>query len=84
MSIGCEDRTSMRSVLSSPSDPSPRQIIGRQLHRYLVSGQDLDVILAELARYMGKNDVSVLKLDLKVSIRQSLCNYSLYLDNIFF
>src|SRR5467141_2480019 len=68
-----------------PVDDAPAvQIVGRQLHRDLVSGQDLDEVHPHLARDMRQYFMSVLQLHAKHRVRERLDDGSLDLDAFFF
>ena len=63
---------------------SLRQIVGRHLHFYFISGKDLDVMHAHLARDMSENLMAVLELDFEHCVRESLQNGALKFDDVFF
>src|SRR5688572_17905190 len=42
-------------LLVAICDSAPFQIVGRELHKYLVAGQDADKILSHLARDVSKH-----------------------------
>src|SRR5882762_26716 len=72
------------SLLVSVDDPPARQIVGRELHRHFVSGQNLDEVHAHLARDMRQHFVAVLQLHAKHRVRERLDDGSLDLDAFFF
>src|SRR5712671_2659545 len=72
-----------RPLLVAVDDAPPRQIVGRQLHRHLVSGQDLDEIHPHLARDVRQDAVPVLQLHPEHRIRERLDHRSLDLDAFF-
>ena len=61
-----------------------RQVIGRHLHFYLISGKDLDVVHTHLPRNVGQDLVAVLELDLEHRVRQRFKDRALKLDDILF
>ena len=64
----------MVSLFSSPRDSSLGEVVNGNFDRNLITGEDLDIIHAELARNMSGDDVPIGKLNLEYGIRQSL-NY---------
>ena len=60
------------------------QIIGRHLNSYLVTGQDLDEIHAELAGNVCQNGVSVTDIYIEHSIRQRISYDALNFDYVVF
>lgn len=71
------------ALLRAEHDPSPRQIVWRQLNRYLVTGQDTDIVHTHLAGDVAKYYMTILQLDTKRRIGKVLYNLPLHLDNIF-
>ena len=74
----------MMSLLASPGDPALGQIIRRHLNGYLVTGQDLDEIHAELAGNGCQNFVAVTQIYVEHSVRQVVGNDALNLDYVVF
>ena len=62
------------SLLTSPGDPTLRQIIRRHLNGYFVTGQDPDVVHPKLAGNVCQNGVTVANVNGKHCIRQRI-NY---------
>jgi hypothetical protein len=52
-------RSDFHALLSSIHDPPPAQIVGRELHRDFISGQDLDEMHSHFSGNMGKNPVPI-------------------------
>ena len=48
------------------------QVVWRHLHLHLVTRHYLDVVQPHLSRYVGDDDMPVLKLDTKLRITQTL------------
>src|SRR5215472_8414808 len=71
-SLRTEERTFIEPSLIAIDDPSSRQVVRRQLHRYLVSRQDADEVLAHLARDVSQHPVLVLQLHSEHGVRQRL------------
>ena len=71
-------------LLTSPGDPTLCQIVGRHLNSYLITGQDLDEVHAELAGNVRQNGVSVANVDFEHSIRQCIGYDALNLDYVVF
>ncbi len=57
-----------------PCDPTLGEVVYRYLDRYLITGQNPDIIHPQLARYMRGHDMTVGQLDLKGGVGQRL-NY---------
>ena len=72
------------SLLASPSDPASCQIIRRHLNSYLVTGQDLDEIHAELAGNGCQNFVAVTNVHAEHSVGQVVGNDALNLNYVVF
>ena len=72
----------MMSLLASPGDPALGQIIGRHLNSYLITGQDLDEVHAELAGNVCQNGVTVANVNSKHCIRQCIYYDALNLDYV--
>src|SRR5436309_11622516 len=70
-------------LLVAVDDPSPRQVVGRQLHCHLVAGQDLDEVHAHLARDVGQDLVTVLQLHPEHRVREGLDYRTFDLDALF-
>lgn len=51
-----------------------RQVIGRHLHFYLISGKDLDVVHTHLPRDVGGEHVAVVQLDAEHRVGQGFDN----------
>ena len=72
------------SLLTSPGDPTSCQIVRRHLNSYLVTGQDLDEIHAELAGNGCQNFVAVADIYVEHGVRQIVGNNALNLDYVVF
>ena len=77
-------KLSFPDLLTSPGDPTLGQIIGRHLNSYLITGQDLNEVHAELAGNVCQNGVSVADVDFEHSIRQCIGYDALNLDYVVF
>lgn len=69
---------------ASVGDPALGQIVGGELNRYLVTAQDSNVVLSHLAGDVCSDDMSVLKLNSKLSVRQRLDDGAFHFNMIFF
>ena len=65
-------------------DAALREVVRRQLHRDLVTGQNTNVILAHLARDVRGHDVAVLEFDPKRRVGQRLGDDAFHLNGFFF
>src|SRR5258705_350267 len=72
------------SLLVSVDDAPAIQIVGRQLHRDLVPGQDLDEVHPHLARDVRQDPVTVFQLHAEHRVRKGLHHRALDLDAFFF
>ena len=70
------------SLLTSPGDPTLRQIIRRHLNGYFVTGQDPDVVHPKLAGNVCQNGVTVANVNSKHCIRQCIGYDALNLDYV--
>ncbi len=68
------------AVNNSPSV----QIIGRKTDFYFIAWDNPNIVLAHLARKMGKNNVSIRQLDTEHRVGKSLSDYALHFDRFFF
>ena len=59
-------------LLFPPGNATLGKVIDRNLDRYRVAGQNLNIVHAELARDMCGHDVTVGQLDLEGGVRKSL------------
>ena len=71
-------------LLTSPGDPTLRQIIRRHLNGYLVTGQDLNKVHSELAGNVCQNGVSTANIDREHGIRQCIGYDALKFDYVVF
>ena len=70
-------------LLFPPGDAALGEVVDRDLNRYRVTGQDLDIVHAELARNVGGHNVPVGQLDLEGGVRKCFQdNAVLKLDKI--
>src|ERR1700691_819145 len=60
------------------------QVVGGKLHRYLVTGQDANKILAHLSRNMRQHLVLVLQFHLEHGVGQRLKNHCHHFNRVFF
>src|SRR6478609_3636112 len=74
--IGC--------LLVAVDDPTPSEVVRRELHHHAVLGKDPDVVLTHLAADVGENLVPVAQLDAEHGIRQGFHDGALDLDHAFF
>ena len=61
-----------------------RQIVGCELHRDFVTGENADIVFAHLAGNMGGHHMTIFQLDPKHSIRKGLHDSSFHLNMVFF
>ena len=73
-----------RSLFASPGDSALCRIVDRNLDRYLISEQDLDIVHAELSGDMGGYDHIVRKLYLEGCVGENLNYRTFKLDDIVF
>ena len=71
-------------LLTSPGDPTLRQIIRRHLNGYLVTGQDLNEIHSEPAGNVCQNGVSIANVHFEHCVRQSICHDALKFNYVVF
>src|ERR1700728_2439755 len=64
-------------------DAAARQIVGRQLYRYAVAGQDADEILPHLARDVREHLMLVLQLDAKHGVGKRFDHRGHHFDGVF-
>src|SRR6267142_2230109 len=76
-------QTGAAALLGAEHDASARQIVGRQLNRHLVPGQDADVVHAHLAGDMSQSYMAVLQLHANRRVRQGLADLARHLDRLF-
>src|SRR5690606_41580041 len=65
-------------------DASLAEVVGRQLKRNLVAGQNTDVVLAHLSRRIRRHGVTVVQNDAKTRIRQNLVYRAVHFNKLFF
>ena len=70
-------------LLEPVGDPAAGEVVGRQLHRDPVAGEDPDVIHPHLARHVGEDPVPVFHLDPEHRVGQRLDDLALDLDRVF-
>src|SRR4051812_36003934 len=75
-SVGC--------LLVPVDDPTPREVVRRELYHHAVLGEDPDVVLAHLAADVGQDLVPVAELHPEHGVRESLHDGALDLDHTFF
>src|SRR6476619_5975338 len=71
-------------LLVPVDDPTPSEVVRRELHHDPVLGEDPDVVLAHLAADVGQDLVTVAQLDPEHRVRESLDDGALDLDHTFF
>src|SRR4051794_33817631 len=71
-------------LLVPVDDPTPREVVRRELHHHAVLGEDPDVVLAHLAADVGQDLVTVAQLHPEHGVRESLDDGALDLDHTFF
>src|SRR4051794_18022093 len=69
-------------LLQAVGDPTPREVVGRQLHADPVPGQDPDEVHPELAADVRKDAMPVLELDREHRVRQWLDDGAFDLDRV--
>src|SRR3954454_2972976 len=72
------------SLLVPVDDPTPGQVVRRELDDDPVLGEDPDVVLSHLAADVGEDLVAVAQLDPEHRVRESFDNCALDLDHAFF
>src|SRR2546421_922235 len=77
-------RTFISCSLVAIGDPTPRQIVGRDLHLDTVSRQDTDAMHSHLSRAVGEHFVPVLELDSEHGVGERLDNGPLEHDRVLF
>jgi hypothetical protein len=80
---GAPPRKLRRSLLETIGDSSPRQIIGRQLYRDLVSRQNLDEVHPHLAGYVRQDLMAIFHLDPEHGVGEGLQNRPLNFNRVF-
>jgi hypothetical protein len=76
-------RKRRRSLLETIGDSSPRQIIGRQLYRDLVSRQNLDEVHPHLAGYVRQDLMAIFHLDPEHGVGEGLQDRPLDFNRVF-
>lgn len=71
-------------LFCSVNDSSPCKIIGGELNRNLVAGQDFDKVHPHLPGYMGQNAVTVFQFHPKHGVGQGLNHPAFNLYRLFF
>src|SRR3954454_6143136 len=71
-------------LLVPVDDPTPREVVRRELHHHAVLGEHPYVVLAHLAADVGQDLVTVAELDPEHRVRESLDDGALDLDHTFF
>ena len=66
------------------SNPAPGQVIGRQFHQYLVSGEDPDKVHPNFSGRMGQNSVPICQFYTKHRVWQILFYRAFNLNRLFF
>src|SRR3989442_2953611 len=66
------------------SNPAPGQVIGRQFHQYLVSGEDPDKVHPDFAGRMGQNSVPICQFYTKHRVWQIFFYRAFNLNRLFF
>ncbi|MNU04666.1 hypothetical protein D3C72_2491710 [compost metagenome] len=64
-------------------DAALGQVVGRQLERDLVAGQDADVVLAHLAAAVGDQLVAVVERDAVARVGQDFGHCAVHFDQFF-
>ncbi len=72
-----------RLLLEPVRDPTSGQVVGGQLHRDLVAGQDPDAVHSHLARHVGQDLVAIVHLHPEHRVGQRLDHLALHLDCLF-
>ena len=70
------------NLFRTPGDTALIQVVDGDLYGHLVTGQNLDIIHAQLSGNMSGNDVLIRQLDFEGRVGQCLNNDALKLDNI--
>ena len=71
-------------LLGAPGDAPLGEIVGGNFHRYLIAGQDADVVHAQLAGDMRQDDVAVADINPERRVGQGFDDRALKLDHIVF
>src|SRR6267143_1694867 len=72
-----------RLLLEPVRDPTSGQVVGGQLHRDLVAGQDPDAVHSHLAGHVGQDLVAIVHLHPEHRVGQRLDHLALHLDCVF-
>jgi len=81
--IGKDTLPPRSASFKSVCDPSPGQVIGRQLHRDLVTWKDANEMHAHFPRNVSQYSMSIVQLDPKHGVRQGFLNRALDFDHVF-
>src|SRR6188768_1190558 len=71
-------------LIVAVDDPTPGEVVRRELHHDPVLGEDPDVVLSHLAADVGENLVPVAQLHAEHRVREGLHDGALDLDHAFF
>jgi len=72
-----------RLLLEPVRDATSGQVVGGQLHRDLVAGQDPDAVHSHLARHVGQDLVAIVHLHPEHRVGQRLDHLAFHLDCVF-
>jgi hypothetical protein len=80
-----DEREREKGDLTTPVNNTPlAEVIGRDLDRDRVPGDDADEVFAHAASNVRNDLVAVAELDAKLGIRQSFLDFAFNLDGLFF
>src|ERR1700741_5197022 len=71
------------SLFRAEDDPRPRQVVRRQIDRYLVARQDLDVVHPHFSRDVAEDHVTVFQLHPERRVGQRFQDLALHLYRFF-
>src|SRR6476659_4461794 len=84
LTLGLTFIAGLGPLLVAVDDPTPGEVVRRELHHHAVLGEDPDVVLAHLAADVRENLVPVAQLHAEHRIGEGLHNGALDLDHAFF
>src|SRR6187200_422368 len=81
---GCSDLHRVPRLLQTVRDPTPSEVVRRQLNADAVAGQDADEVHPELAADVREDAVAVFELDREHRVRQRFDNGPFDFDRVLF
>jgi hypothetical protein len=71
------------SLLVSPDDPTPGEVVRSDLHLHAVAREDADAVHAQLAGAVGQYLMAAVELDSEHGVREGLVNDALHHERVF-